>query len=305
MSLTVLRDRSLPALSEAFDRFLARSRFSLRTRESYARDLAPLLGRLGNSAVSSLDRAAAAEYLSASEGLAASTYNRRYASLASFARWCIKQGWLDSDPLLGLERRKQARGGVRALDPEQVEAVLRSIRDPRDRALFWLIYEGGLRASEALAIDVDDVDWAERAIRIQGKGDRPREAFFSRRVSRYLDDYLKSRGEPSTGPLFITRRKARSPRRADRTAEGHARLSYRQADTLWKGYAPGWDLHQLRHTAIRPVSSNGTESRDKGLVRAAIIPACAAMLSSLHQRPHRSARHIAGWSACSCAPSAS
>ncbi len=185
------------------------------------------------------------------------TYNRRYASLASFARWCIKQGWLDADPLLGLERRKQTRGGVRALDPEAVEAVLRSIRDPRDRALFWLIYEGGLRASEALTIDIGDIDWAERAIRIQGKGDRPRETFFSRRVSRYLDDYLKSRGGSSSGPLFLTHRKARSPRRADLTAEGYARLSYRQADTLWKGYAPGWDLHQLRHTAISARAAQG------------------------------------------------
>ncbi len=257
MALTALPKPLVPTLSEAFDRFLARSRFSARTRESYSRDLAPLLGRVGTGPVSVLDRTEAANYLAASGGLAASTYNRRYASLASFARWCIKQGWLDSDPLLGIERRKQTRGEVRALDPEQVEAVLRSIRDPRDRALFWLIYEGGLRASEALAIDVGDIDWAERAIRIRGKGDRPREAFFSRRVSRYLDDYLKSRGEPSTGPLFVTRRRARSPRRADLTAEGYARLSYRQADTLWKGYAPGWDLHQLRHTAISARAAQG------------------------------------------------
>ncbi len=257
MVLTALPKPPAPTLSQAFDRFLARSRFSARTRESYSRDVAGLLNQFGDRPVSALDRTEAAAYLSASEPLAASTYNRRYASLASFARWCIKQGWLDADPLLGLERRKQARGGVRALDPEQVEAVLRSIRDPRDRALFWLIYEGGLRASEALAIDVDDIDWAERAIRIRGKGARPREAFFSRRVSRYLDDYLKSRGEPSAGPLFVTRRRARSPRRADLTAEGYARLSYRQADTLWKGYAPGWDLHQLRHTAISARAAQG------------------------------------------------
>jgi len=257
MAVTALPTPPAPTLSEAFDRFLARSRFSVRTRESYSRDLAPLLNRFGDRPVAGLTRAEVVDYLAGSETLAASTYNRRYASLGSFARWCIKQGWLDADPLLGLERRKQARGGVRALDPEQVEAVLRSIRDLRDRALFWLIYEGGLRASEALAIEISDVDWAERAIRILGKGDRPREAFFSRRVSRYLDDYLKSRGQPSAGPLFVTHRKARSPRRADLTAEGYARLSYRQADTLWKGYAPGWDLHQLRHTAISARAAQG------------------------------------------------
>jgi integrase len=135
--------------------------------------------------------------------------------------------------------------------------ALRSIRDVRDRALFWLIYDGGLRCQEALAINLEDIDWTERAIRIHGKGERAREMFFSRRVSRYLDDYLRQRGAPTVGPLFITMRKARSPRRADLTADGHARLSYRQADTLWKKYTPSWDLHQLRHTAISARAAQG------------------------------------------------
>ena len=127
---------------------------------------------------------------------------------------------------------------------------MRKIADPRDRALFWLIYDGGLRCQEALAIDIDDISWSERSIHIHGKGGRPREMFFSRAVSTFLDKYLATRGYPTSGPLFVTHRKARLPRRADLTADGYARLSYRQADTLWKGYTPDWDLHQLRHPAI-------------------------------------------------------
>jgi integrase len=128
--------------------------------------------------------------------------------------------------------------------------VLRTIEDPRDRALFWLIYDGGLRCQEALAIDIDDISWYERSTRIHGKGDRLREMFFSRAVGILLDKYLATRGYPTLGPLFVTHRKARLLRRADLTADGYARLSYRQADTLWKQYTPDWDLHQLRHTAI-------------------------------------------------------
>ncbi len=115
---------------------------------------------------------------------------------------------------------------------------------------FWLIYDGGLRCQEALAIDIDDISWSERSILIHGKGDRPREMFFSRAVGTLLDKYLATRGYPTSGPLFVTHRKARLPRRADLTADGYARLSYRQADTLWKRCTPDWDLHQLRHTAI-------------------------------------------------------
>src|SRR5947209_3790771 len=104
--------------------------------------------------------------------------------------------------------------------------------------------------SLAPAIDIDDISWSERSVRIHGKGDRPREMFFSRAVSTFLDRYLATRGSPTSGPLFVTHRKARLPRRADLTSDGYARLSYRQADTLWKGYTPNWDLHQLRHTAV-------------------------------------------------------
>jgi len=188
----------IPLLRVAVERFLARSRFSTRTRESYAQDLAPLLAHVGNQPVATaLTHAAATAFLATQEHLAASTYNRRYAALRSLVRWCQTQGYLADNPLVGLERRPQ------------------------------------------------------------GKGDKPRDMFFSRRVSGYLDAYLKGRGEPTHGPLFVTARKARNPRHADLTAKGYARLSYRQADTLWKGYTPGWDLHQLRHTAISARAAKG------------------------------------------------
>jgi len=248
----------IPPLRAAVERFLSRSRFAARTRDSYAQDLAPLLESVGAHPVpAALTHAVAAFYLAAQDHLSAGTYNRRFAALRSLVRWCRTQGYLDDDPLAGLERRPQAHGVPRALDPEQVEAALRAIRDARDRALFWLIYDGGLRCREALSVNIEDIDWMERCLRVQGKGDRPRDMFFSRRVAGYLDAYIKERGEPAHGPLFITARKARNPRQADLTAEGYARLSYRQADTLWKGYTPGWDLHQLRHTAISARAARG------------------------------------------------
>jgi integrase/recombinase XerC len=248
---------AIPTFQAAVDRFLMQARFAPRTRASYGRDLAPLVARIGDGPITALTPAAVAAWLAGLTHLAPATFNRRHAAVRSLARWCMRQGWLDDDPLVGLERRPQPPGGPRALDPAQVEAVLGGIRDRRDRALFWLLYDGGLRCHEALAIDIEEIDWGERAIRIHGKGGRPRELFFSRRVARHLDDYLKARGAPTRGPLFVTHRRARNPRRADLTPDGHARLSYRQADTRWKGYTPGWDLHQLRHTAISARAARG------------------------------------------------
>jgi site-specific recombinase XerD len=126
----------IPPLREAAQRFVTRSRFAARTGESYAQDLAPLLNCLGDRPVTAaLTPAAAAAFLAAQDQLAASTYNRRFAALRSLVRWCHQQGWLTDDPLAGLERRTEPRRGPRALDPDQVEAALRAIRDAGSRAL--------------------------------------------------------------------------------------------------------------------------------------------------------------------------
>jgi integrase len=237
-------------LASAFEQFLEVSSFARRTRESYTEDLAPLLAEIGQQPVRALAAEVLQTFLARQESLAPATYNRRLAALRSFTRWLREQGWLAEALLDGIERKPEGKRMPRALDAQNVESVLRKIDDQRDRALFWLIYDGGLRCQEALAIDIDDISWSDRSIRLHGKGGRPREMFFSRAVGTLLDKYLATRGYPTSGPLFVTHRKARLPRRADLTADGYARLSYRQADTLWKGYTPDWDLHQLRHTAI-------------------------------------------------------
>src|SRR5438874_2487656 len=237
-------------LAHAFEQFLEVSSFARRTRESYAEDLAPLLAEVGQKPVTALTTGVLQAFLARQESLAPATYNRRLAALRSFTRWLRDQGWMAEALLDGVQRKPEGKRAARALDAQKVESVLRKIEDPRDLALFWLIYDGGLRCQEALAIDIDDISWSERSILIHGKGDRPREMFFSRAVGTFLDKYLATRGYPTSGPLFVTHRKARLPRRADLTSEGYARLSYRQVDTLWKGYTPDWDLHQLRHTAI-------------------------------------------------------
>jgi integrase/recombinase XerD len=219
-------------LKEAFEQFLEGSSFARRTRESYAENLAPLLAVSGQMPLSVLTSEVVYTFLARQEVLAPATYNRRLAALRSFVRWLRVQGWQIEDVLAQVARKPEGARTPRALDAQRVEAVLRQITNPRDRALFWLIYDGGLRCQEALAIDIEDISWSDRSILIHGKGDRPREMFFSRAVGTLLDKYLTTRNGPTTGPLFVTQRKARLPRRADLTPDGYARLSYRQADTL-------------------------------------------------------------------------
>jgi integrase/recombinase XerC/integrase/recombinase XerD len=253
-----IHSSSLPlTLVGAFEQFLEVSSFARRTRESYTEDLAPLLAEVGQKPATALTDADLLAFLARQESLAPATYNRRLAALRSFTRWLNDQGWGTETLLDSIERKPEGKCVPRALDAQKVESVLRKIENPRDRALFWLIYDGGLRCQEALSIDIEDISWSDRSILLHGKGDSPREMFFSRTVGTLLDKYLATRGSPTSGPLFVTHRKARLPRRADLTADGYARLSYRQADTLWKRYTPDWDLHQLRHTAISLRAAHG------------------------------------------------
>jgi integrase len=237
-------------LRKAFEHFLDSASFARRTRESYTDDLAPLLTQYGQAPVAVLTTEIIQAYLARQETLAPTTYNRRLAALRSFLNFLQAQGYRTEELLAGIERKPERTRETRALDAQRVESVLRQITDPRDRALFWLIYDGGLRCQEALSIDIEDISWPNRSILIHGKGGYQREMFFSRSVGTLLDKYLRTRGSPRSGPLFVTHRKARLPQRADLTPDGYARLFHRQADTLWKHYTPGWDLHQLRHTAI-------------------------------------------------------
>jgi site-specific recombinase XerD len=188
-------------LGRAFEQFLESTSFARRTRESYTDDLTPLLTQYGQAEVSVLTTEIIQTYLARQETLAPTTYNRRLAALRSFLAFLHAQGWYTEDLLVGVTRKPERTRGTRALDAQHVESVLHQITDPRDRALFWLIYDGGLRCQEALAIDIEDISWPDRSILIHGKGDRPREMFFSRAVGTLLDKYLLTRGSPRSGPF--------------------------------------------------------------------------------------------------------
>src|SRR5438876_4259851 len=130
----------LLTLANAFEQFLDASSFARRIRESYAEDLEPLLAEIGQQPVMALTSDVLHAFLVRQASLAPATYNQRLAALRSFTRWLRELGWLAEALLDGIERKPEGKRVVRALDAQKVESVLRKIENPRDRALFWLIY---------------------------------------------------------------------------------------------------------------------------------------------------------------------
>ncbi len=130
-----------------------------------------------------------------------------------------------TDLTSALRRRQRAADRSRALSRADVERLLtREDIGIRERTLWRLLYETAARSAEVLRLDVGDLDLPNRKAKVRRK----------------------------TGPVFLTDRRARvqlPPCDID-PASGRARLSYRQAEDLFKAASGGTTLHQLRHSAL-------------------------------------------------------
>jgi integrase/recombinase XerD len=178
----------------------------------------------------------------------ARTVNRELSALRSAVGWWLDQGWITADPTAGL-RHRPLDGLAAPLDAAQVEELLRLPVGLREHAFWRLLHDSGAPAARVLALDADHLDlqrhrtWA-RPGDLPGAGIAWQEA--TSQVMRWL---LAGR---TSGPVFVTGRRA--PARAgDRCpVTGQARMSYRRAAELFtmltRPLDPagrGWTLHQL------------------------------------------------------------
>ncbi|MCY4369350.1 MAG: site-specific integrase [bacterium] len=122
-----------------------------------------------------------------------------------------------------------------------------------------MLYETAARASEVLALDVEDLDRARRWARIGSKGGSVDMVVWAALTARLLGCYVTDR---TGGPLFLTRWRSRTaPARRDLyEATGQARLSYRTAAAEFRKHSGGWTLHQLRHSSLTHLAEAGVSA---------------------------------------------
>ena len=129
-----------------------------------------------------------------------STVARKLAAVRSFYKFLMKIGKISKNPAGEISLPKQGKYLPSYLDVDEVFTLLDSIKGKdiltlRDRALLELVYASGLRASEALGLDVDDVNMQAMIIRVLGKGSKQRELPFGGKAKSALLDYMKRRHE--------------------------------------------------------------------------------------------------------------
>ncbi len=152
-----------------------------------------------------------------SDGKAPATIGRRLSTICGFYNYCSQERLIDSNPAAHVRRPKQNyESSTLGLDRNELGAFLvqAGLSGGRDHALACLLALNGLRISEALGADIDnlDVNRGHRTLFIHRKGGKTATIPLSPRTARALDLYI---GERETGPIFMNHDRTR---RLDRHA---------------------------------------------------------------------------------------
>jgi integrase/recombinase XerD len=191
------------------------------------------------------------------------TIHRKSACLRSFYRHLRRDGLLDTDPTATLSAPRRTRKLPHVLTRGEIEKLLSQPRgsEPaalRDRALLELMYACGLRASEAIGLELMDVDVEEGVLRARGKGSKERVVPIGQAAIGALRPYLE-RGRPalvkgSAEPhLFV------NFRGGSLTRQGLYKIVRRHA--LTAGLADRMSPHTLRHTFATHLLAGGCDLR--------------------------------------------
>jgi integrase/recombinase XerD len=196
------------------------------------------------------------------------TLRRRAASLRGFYRFCYAEGVIDTDLAGRFDLPRQPRLLPEVLTVEEVDRLLEVRGDGtpegiRDRALLELLYASGLRISEAVGLDRDDIDLEDALVRVVGKGDRERQvpvgevavAWVRRYVGEVRPAWLERRQIEIRhgGPLFLSVRGDR----LDRRRAWEMLVAAARSAGLNEGVSP----HTLRHSFATHLLEGGADLR--------------------------------------------
>lgn len=185
------------------------------------------------------------------------TRARKLSTLRSFVRYLKQAGHLQNDPTESLEAPIRRRRLPKALSLEQATELLdqpeRGSHPRRDRAILELMYAAGLRASEVVSANLDDLDLAESALLVIGKGDKQRLTFFGSVCKAAILDYTAGERLAIDGEraLFTN---PRGRRLTARTVQNIVKRWAREA-----GLSPEVSPHTLRHTFATHLLDNGID----------------------------------------------
>lgn len=195
--------------------------------------------------------------------VAAATLQRKAACLRSFYRHLRREGLIEHDPTAELRGPPRTKRLPLVLSREEVGMLLNEPKgtEPRalrDRALLEVMYACGLRASEAVGLDLADVDLEEGLLRARGKGSKERIVPVGREAVGALDVYLQ-RGRPILVGVKVESRLFVNRRGSGLTRQGLYKIIQGHAGRV--GLQNKMSPHTLRHTFATHLLAGGCDLR--------------------------------------------
>ena len=266
--------RSNTTLAAEVGRFLeslARGNLSVHTRRSYASDLklfAEHFSPPGKAppAPREFDALKIREFMAACyrRGNSNRSVARKLSALRSFFDFLVREGVIPHSPAKLVATPKTPETLPAVMTPEETNTLIDGLPRQegndknaaplaRDRLIFELLYGCGLRVGELVGINLEDLDRAERWIRVRGKGRKERLVPFGRAAGEALDRYLQVRPATDQPALLLNLRKGRL------TARSVERIVKRYAVALMGD--PSLHPHSLRHAFATHLLSDGADLR--------------------------------------------
>ena len=188
------------------------------------------------------------------EGKSRSTLARRTASAKAFSKWAVKHGLLTKDEAAKLSTPKVPKHLPKILDEDDAQSAMESqtakdeLHQLRDTAMLELLYATGMRVSELVGIDLNDIDSSRQTVRVLGKGNKERVVPFGTAAQKALDNWLASRNQMAkdTSALFVGTR-------------GN-RIDQRQVRRVVEAAGQG-SPHALRHSTATHMLEGGADLR--------------------------------------------
>ncbi len=192
---------------------------------------------------------------------ASSSVSRMVVAVRGLHRFLAREGLVEADVSVDVGAPAPFRSLPKALNLQQVERLLDAPvgdepRALRDRAILEMLYGGGLRISELVGLDIDDLDRSDQLVRVRGKGDKERVVPYGGAAAEALDVWLV-RGRPRLGAqgpaVFVNTRGGRLSR------QGVYLVVKEHADAA--GLGDTVSPHTLRHSFATHLLDGGADVR--------------------------------------------
>lgn len=194
-----------------------------------------------------------------------STTARKLATLRSFYKFLVKRGHITSNPVTAVRTPKQDKKLPKFLEYDQVKKLLDtppadSWLGARDRAIMETLYGTGVRVSELVALNLEDVDFLGEVLHVRGKGKKERISPIGSSALQSIQHYMEfrnrraqSNGNFDSKVLFVNKHGKRlSTRSVRRKMDKYLKMA---------GLDPSISPHTLRHSFATHMLNNGADLR--------------------------------------------